>query len=475
MHVGQCGIQLGAAYWRLAAASSPAPPSQSSHLYHPDEGAARCILVDSEPKVVRSVCSSSAFQPAHIHVEQSGRGNNWARGYALRLARGASSSRPTQEGEELVELAMASLQRELETLDCYQGTVVTHALGGGTGSGLGCRVLERLRDVYPKAYVVAASVAPSCSRGDSPLQNYNAILTLRCLREVVDAVIYKDNDELLRTATHWKAARLESGAAVDGEQRVTLADLNSLAAADLAGLLFPTTAAGASRPFDFGKLLHDVYPMPAAKMLDVRSGVWRDRGVDGTTGRKRQSSTASTAASMALFHAPIVAQSSSLSLQHQRSADFDASLSLLERLVRQTTQSFPRAEHATLASTMVVRGFSPPTAEANRFTRQLGASVDAAFPAVRWRSTTPTTSNTTIAYSSAAPFPTLRASTSATLCVNNGHFLPTARHLLQRARRQFHVQAYVHWYKQFGLEDADFHEAFEQCDALIRDYETLLR
>uniref|UniRef100_H3HAQ6 Tubulin/FtsZ GTPase domain-containing protein n=1 Tax=Phytophthora ramorum TaxID=164328 RepID=H3HAQ6_PHYRM len=184
-------------------------------------------------------------------------------GPRLKAPAPAFTSLAVDDRRELVELVMDSLRREIEAVDCYQGSMVMHSLGGGTGSGLGCRVLERMRDTYPKAYIVTASVAPSCTRGDSPLQNYNAVLTLRCLQEVADAVIYKDNDEMLRTAAHWKAIVQEAKAGTD----------SSNLPADLAGLLFPVGEGdGAySRPFDFGKLLLDVCPMPTAKMLDVRS------------------------------------------------------------------------------------------------------------------------------------------------------------------------------------------------------------
>eukprot|EP00644_Phytophthora_capsici_P014913 jgi/Phyca11/126822/e_gw1.65.168.1 len=188
----------------VALKGSKTRASLSRHLFHPSSGAARCILVDSEPKVIRSVIENATdgvtgFQPACTHVEQAGRGNNWAMGY-YGPRRKAPASAFTSLGldgrRELVELVMDSVQSEIELVDCYQGSVVMHSLGGGTGSGLGCRVLENLRDTYPKAYIVTASVAPSYTHGDTPLQNYNAILTLRCLQDIADAVIYKENDDL---------------------------------------------------------------------------------------------------------------------------------------------------------------------------------------------------------------------------------------------------------------------------------------
>ncbi|ETK92539.1 hypothetical protein L915_04123 [Phytophthora nicotianae] len=514
LHVGQCGNQLGAAYWRLAAASGEIHDDKRSQgntgvsrhlrrasggststlngskkavslprpLFHPSTGAARCILVDSEPKVVRSFMQettdgATAFEPAHTHVEQTGRGNNWAMGYygpRLKSPAPTFTSLAVDDRRELVELVMDSLQREIERVDCYQGSVVMHSLGGGTGSGLGCRVLESMRDTYPKAYILTTSVAPSCTSGDTPLQNYNAILTLKCLQDVADAVIYKDNDELLRTASYWKAV-VHERVGTDNYQRVSLEEVNSMAAADLAGLLFPVATGDAStvRRFNFGKLLHDVCPMPAAKMLEVRSGVWRDRIGSGTRSKfPPKPSVAKTVSSSTLFHAPVVAQSRMLSRRHEHVADFDASLGMLEKLVQQTTASFPRNSRTTIASSTVIRGFNPVAYEADRFTEKLGKVVQTAFPPVPWLANMP---QVTLSYSKPAPFSSLQVQASVTICVNNGHFLTSTKRFLERAQRQFQAGAYVHWYKQHGMEDADFETAFDKCTTLINEYETFLR
>ncbi|KAK1944963.1 Tubulin delta chain [Phytophthora citrophthora] len=515
LHIGQCGNQLGAAYWLLAPASSdlheedrrqydpvvnkhsyrasgvPAAAINGSskraplsrHLFHPSNGAARCILVDSEPKVIQSVCeggtnSTTGFQPACTHVEQAGRGNNWAMGYygpRRKAPQSAFTSLGVDDRRELVELVMDSVQREIEGVDCYQGSVVMHSLGGGTGSGLGCRVLENLRDTYSKAYIVTASVAPSYTRGDTPLQNYNAVLTLRCLQEVADAVIYKDNDDLLRTAGYWKALVQERAGIDSAYQRVSLDEINSMVAADLAGLLFPveTGEVDIARPFDFGQLLHDVCPMPAVKMLDVRSGVWRGRAGSGKRSKlPLKTSVAKGVSSAALFHAPVVDESRSLSLRHGQAAGVDASLEKLEKLVQQACGSFPRTYNAVMASSTIVRGFIPATCDRDRFSEKLSGVVHTAFPPVSWLSAMP---QAALTYSRSEPFPAFQGKASATICVNNGSFLESTKRYLERAQRQFHVNAYVHWYKQHGMEDGDFETAFAECATLISEYEALLR
>jgi len=49
-------------------------------------------------------------------------------------------------------------------------------MAGGTGSGLGSRFLENMRDEYPSTYLTAAVVYPVGS-GESPLQHYNCLLS----------------------------------------------------------------------------------------------------------------------------------------------------------------------------------------------------------------------------------------------------------------------------------------------------------
>uniref|UniRef100_K3WGQ6 Tubulin delta chain n=1 Tax=Globisporangium ultimum (strain ATCC 200006 / CBS 805.95 / DAOM BR144) TaxID=431595 RepID=K3WGQ6_GLOUD len=386
-----------------------------------------------------------------------------------------------EDKRELMELTMDSLRKLIESTDCYQGTVLMHSLGGGTGSGLGCRLMELIRDTYPKAYLVAASVAPSWKWGDTPLQNYNSVFTLAHLQEHADCIIYKENDELLRTAGYWKAllrAQTQEQSQQDNlignlassgppSYRVSIDEMNHLAAADLAGLLFPLvpeskiapSRAASALPFDFGKLIHDLCPLHSAKFLDVRTGV--------LTGKSSSSCSASTKASKsdpALFHAGICQHPLTL-----RSGSDDEIESTLNKLVRQTAQSFPRSASHTLSSSAIIRGF-PSSNDCNRSTK-LQAAVASAFPGVSWNSDY----HIAVSHSSSTPFPSNGGKASITLCVNNGHVLTSAEQYLQRAERQFKARAYVHWYMQHGLEEAHFQDVFEKSRQLIAEYKDLLR
>ncbi len=77
----------------------------------------------------------------------------------------------------LYEKTMEALRREVERSDFFLGVVLVHSLAGGTGSGLGSRLVEEYRDTFGKSYLMSASVWPNSS-GETPLQHYNTSFSL---------------------------------------------------------------------------------------------------------------------------------------------------------------------------------------------------------------------------------------------------------------------------------------------------------
>jgi hypothetical protein len=75
-----------------------------------------------------------------------------------------------------------------------QGFMLTHSIAGGTGSGLGSFLLERLSDSFPKKIIQTYSVFPGV--GDVVVQPYNNILAAKRLIENADSVIMVDNLQL---------------------------------------------------------------------------------------------------------------------------------------------------------------------------------------------------------------------------------------------------------------------------------------
>ncbi len=59
-----------------------------------------------------------------------------------------------------------------------------HSLIGGTGGGLGSSIIESLKEEFPSSHITSITTAPFVS-GESPLQHYNALLTLAWLQRFV--------------------------------------------------------------------------------------------------------------------------------------------------------------------------------------------------------------------------------------------------------------------------------------------------
>ena len=69
----------------------------------------------------------------------------------------------------LYERVMELLRKKAERADYYQGTLLFHSLAGGTGSGLGSRLIEAYRDYFGhSSQLVSVSVWPSMA-GETPL------------------------------------------------------------------------------------------------------------------------------------------------------------------------------------------------------------------------------------------------------------------------------------------------------------------
>ncbi len=94
------------------------------------------------------------------------------------------------------------IDREADGSDSLEGFVLTHSIAGGTGSGMGSYILERLAERYPKKLVQTYSVFPNQSTNtndvvmssnvgvsDVVVQPYNSLLTLKRLTRCADCVV----------------------------------------------------------------------------------------------------------------------------------------------------------------------------------------------------------------------------------------------------------------------------------------------
>ena len=140
----------------------------------------RAILLDLEPRVLNSIQASdykNIYNPEnfYIHKEGTGAGNNWGMGYSM--------------GESVQEEIMEMIDREADGSDSLEGFMLLHSIAGGTGSGLGSFMLERLNDRFPKKLIQTYSVFPNTQDGDIVVQPYNSLLSMRRLTQNADSVV----------------------------------------------------------------------------------------------------------------------------------------------------------------------------------------------------------------------------------------------------------------------------------------------
>ncbi|CAG0883836.1 unnamed protein product [Cyprideis torosa] len=208
LQLGQCGNQIGNEFWKKLCAEHGISPDgmledfakegidqKDVFFYQADDQQyiPRAVLLDLEPRVINGILSSQyakLYNPEniYIHKQGGGAGNNWACGYS--------------QGEKLYEEIFEILEREAEGSDRLEGFVLCHSIAGGTGSGMGSFILERINDRFPKKLVQTYSVFPNQDENSSDVvvQPYNSILTLKRLTQNADCVVVLDNTSLNRIA-----------------------------------------------------------------------------------------------------------------------------------------------------------------------------------------------------------------------------------------------------------------------------------
>ena len=190
----------------------------------------RAILVDLEPRVINSIRTSkykNLYNPENIfvHKEGGGAGNNCAHPHPhpcphppphpLPPPRSPSLPFPSlpclsllctgahgySQGEAVAEEILEMIDREVQGSESLEGFTLCHSIAGGTGSGMGSLLLERLAERYPKKLLQTYSVFPNQQEtADVVVQPYNSLLTMKRLALHTDAVVVLDNTALNRIA-----------------------------------------------------------------------------------------------------------------------------------------------------------------------------------------------------------------------------------------------------------------------------------
>ncbi|KAI8445067.1 tubulin alpha-1B chain [Phakopsora pachyrhizi] len=201
LHVGQAGCQLGNACWELYTIEHGLSPD--GRITNPsargDDGFStffsetgsgkyvpRSVYIDLEPNVVDEVRTGtyrSLFHPETLVTGKEDAANNYARGHYT-------------VGKELIDISMDRIRKLADNCTGLQGFFVFHSFGGGTGSGFGALLLERLSADYGKKSKLEFAVYPAPKMSSSVVEPYNSVLTTHTTLEHVDCSFMVDNEAI---------------------------------------------------------------------------------------------------------------------------------------------------------------------------------------------------------------------------------------------------------------------------------------
>ncbi|CAK0794339.1 unnamed protein product, partial [Prorocentrum cordatum] len=187
------GVQIGNACWELFCLEHGIQPDgqmpsdktigggdDAFNTFFSETGAGkhvpRCVMVDLEPTVVDEVRTGTyrqLFHPEQLISGKEDAANNFARGhYTI--------------GKEIVDLVLDRIRKLADNCTGLQGFMIYNAVGGGTGSGLGCLMLERLSVDYGKKTKVSFTVWACPQVATAVVEPYNILLCVHSLLEHTD-------------------------------------------------------------------------------------------------------------------------------------------------------------------------------------------------------------------------------------------------------------------------------------------------
>lgn len=155
--------------------------NESNQRYLP-----RTLLIDSKSHYLENIQYQNIgqlFTSDSYIIGDCQTDNNWAKGFY-------------QAGAQLGDMIMEQIRKYAENCDSLIGFQTLHAIGAGTGSGLGSFILSKIKDEYPHQISTTISLFPSSRVSTNVIEPYNATLALHSLVEYADQTLVFDNEAI---------------------------------------------------------------------------------------------------------------------------------------------------------------------------------------------------------------------------------------------------------------------------------------
>jgi len=207
IHIGQAGVQTGNACWELfclehgilpngdmPSDTTPGKETDSFNTFFSETSSGkhvpRAIFVDLEPSVIDEVRTgkyAKLFHPEQLLSGKEDAANNYARGHYT-------------VGKEMVDNTVDRIRKLADNCQSVQGFLIFHSVGGGTGSGFGSLLLERLSVEYAKKSKLDFCIYPSPRVSTAVVEPYNSVLSTHSLLELTDVAFMLDNEAIYSIA-----------------------------------------------------------------------------------------------------------------------------------------------------------------------------------------------------------------------------------------------------------------------------------
>merc|ERR1711928_65539 len=146
----------------------------------------RNLFIDLEASCVQQIKKSvmgKQFNPDFSICGKEDAANNFARGHYT-------------VGKEKMDTINEKVKTIVEACENLQGFIICHAVGGGTGSGLGMLILERLAVDYRKKSKIGFEIYPAPSISTCIVEPYNGLLSTHWLLDHTEVSLVLDNEAM---------------------------------------------------------------------------------------------------------------------------------------------------------------------------------------------------------------------------------------------------------------------------------------
>ena len=200
IHVGKAGASVGSMFWELLCeqhgigTDGQRSDTSSGEAFRTlfsetssGKNVPRAVFTDLEPPVIDRI-RIGAYR-ALYHPEQLITGKENASGL---YARGKY-----RIGPEYIDQVMDRVRKLKDACDDLQGFIVMMGVGGGTGSGFGAEILERLTQEYSGLPKMVFAIYPDANIGATPIvAPYNTLFALSEVMTYADACVLLDNKKV---------------------------------------------------------------------------------------------------------------------------------------------------------------------------------------------------------------------------------------------------------------------------------------